>query len=202
MQVTALDSAIFRFKQANARDPSLVLVEGEQKPRELVRAERLEAWVLRLDPAPSDALRLAAHCQHLRRWEIPRTSFPKGRLGYLKWRKALAKFHAQAAGVILREVGVDEATVQAVRRINLKQGLATDPDTKTIEDALCLSFLEHEFDEFTRDHEAKKVLEILEKTWRKMSERGRRAALELELSPNARELLLCALAAPRQNADQ
>ena len=159
-----------------------------------MHAERLAAWVSRLDPTPSEALKLAGYCQHLRRWEIPRGSFPDGRVGYLRWRKQLSKFHAESASKILREVGVDEATVQAVRRINLKQGLASDADTKTIEDALCLAFIEHDLVEFIAEHDEAKVIEIVQKTWRKMSERGRNAALALEHAPSVRQLLEVALA--------
>lgn len=193
MQAAPVDRAIELFRQANARDPNRVLVDGELEPRQLVEAERTLAWVMRLDPQASDALRLAAHCQHLRRWEIPRNTFPQGRVGYLKWRKELSRFHARAASETLREAGVDEATIDAVRSINLKQGLLTSPDTQTIEDALCLTFLEHDFSEFASKHPETKVIEILRKTWHKMSSKAREAALALELGPEARALIERAL---------
>lgn len=189
-----MDRAIELFRRANALDPNRVLVDGELKPRQLVEAERTLTWVIRLDPAASEALRLAAHCQHLRRWEIPRHTFPAGRLGYLKWRKELSRFHARAASETLREAGVDEVTIEAVRRINLKQGLSVNPDSQTIEDALCLTFLEHDFGDFASKHPANKVIEILQKTWRKMSPKAREAALELDLGSKPRALIEQALA--------
>lgn len=165
-------------------------VAGVNRPRALVEAERLSAWVLRLDPNASVALRLAARCQHLERWTIPRESYPPGRVGYLTWRTELARFHARRAGEILSEVGCDQATIQAVQRINLKQNLKSNPDSQTMEDALCLVFLEHDFDAFLAKYpDRSKAVEILRKTWKKMSARGHEAALALPLSPQARELV-------------
>src|SRR5207249_10366915 len=129
--------AIARFDAANAQDP-----RGIQLPY----AQRLSAWVERLAPDASEALRLAARCQHLRRWEIPRESYPAGRVGYLKWREALKHFHAEEAGKILREVCYDDVTIERVRNLNLKK---KDPETSVLEDALCLLFLETQFDETT-----------------------------------------------------
>ncbi|HEU5076503.1 MAG TPA: DUF4202 domain-containing protein [Polyangiaceae bacterium] len=193
MQPSEVDAAIALFKRANAGDPNQILVDGRPEPKQLVQAERLLAWVLRLNPEASDALRLAAYAQHVRRWEVPRESYPSGRLGYLKWRKDLAKFHADLAAETLREAGVAPDTIAAVRRLNLKQGLTTNADTQTIEDALCLSFLEFELEEFARRHEPARVIDILRKTWRKMSPRAHRAALELQLPPHARRLVDAAL---------
>jgi len=193
MQASEVDSAIALFKRQNAGDPNQIVVDGCPQPRQLVQAERLFAWVLRLNPQASDALRLAAYAQHVRRWEIPRETFPSGRLGYLKWRKELAKFHADLAAETLHEAGVAPDTIAAVRRLNLKQGLTTNPDTQTIEDALCLAFLEFEFEEFAEKHRPEKVIDILRKTWRKMSAPAHAAALALALSPNARQLVETAL---------
>jgi hypothetical protein len=194
MQASTVKLAIERFKQANAEDPHQLLIDGVNRPRELVRAEQLAAWVFRLNPEPPVPVELAAFCQHLRRWEIPRAEFAAGRLGYLKWRKTLSKFHADTAASIMRDVGVDEDTISAVRRINLKQGLTTDANTTLMEDALCLSFLEHELTEFMNKHDSEKVILVLRKTWQKMSEAGQRAALDLDLPQHARQLVAAALA--------
>jgi hypothetical protein len=183
------ESAIAAFDQANAEDPTPEQVGGVARPRELVHAERLAAWVERLEPSPSEALRLAARCQHLQRWKIPRSSYPEGRVGYLQWRTQLARFHADRAAEILASAGYDRALIDQVRRINLKQGMRSDPDVQTMEDALCLSFVEHEFDAFAAKHDDQKLIEILRKTWKKMSPRGREAALALDVSPRLRELL-------------
>jgi hypothetical protein len=189
--------AIAAFDRENARDPSLEVVAGAARPRELVQAERLSAWVTRLAPDASEALRLAARCQHLRRWEIARSEYPQGRAGYLQWRTRLGRFHAEQSAKILTELGYDAETIAAVGRINAKVGLRSDPDVQTMEDALCLSFLEHELAAFCDKHPDDKLIEILQKSWKKMSERGRSAALALapELPSRARSLIERALSA-------
>ena len=163
---------------------------------ELVDSERLAAWVERLEPLASEALALASHCQHLCRWQLPRSDFPDGRIGYLTWRKALARLHADRAAEVLRGVGYDEALIAEVRAINLKQGLHTNADTQTMEDALCLAFLEFELEEFAGKHDAAKVIDIIQKTWGKMSERGHERALALapSLPSSAAALVTRALA--------
>jgi hypothetical protein len=188
--------AIAAFQGENAKDPTLVSDGAELRPKELVAAERLASWVERLAPQASEALVLASHCQHLCRWKIPRSDFPAGRIGYLTWRKALAKYHADQAAEILRAVGYGDDVLQAVRQINLKLGLHLDADVQTMEDALCLSFLEHELDAFAQEHPEAKVVDIIAKSWRKMSSRGREVALTLALSEHAGALVQQALREP------
>jgi hypothetical protein len=195
MSSDRLQRALAAFDAENARDPNLIAVGGVERPRELVDTERLAQWVEKLAPDASEPLRLAAHCQHLRRWEIPRSSYAEGRVGYLEWRKALARFHADEAAKILRTLGYDDATLDAVRRIQMKQDLRGNPDAQTMEDALCLSFLEHEIGEFAPKHSEPKLVDILQKTWKKMSESGRARALELELAPAVQRLVARALGA-------
>src|SRR3989442_6349451 len=105
------DRALFRFDQENAKDPILELAEGKQWPRELLYAHRLYGWVERLDANPSETLRLAARSQHICRWMIPRSTYERTRLGYLKWRNELKAFHARKAGEILREVGYPDEVI-------------------------------------------------------------------------------------------
>jgi hypothetical protein len=183
------------FAALNAEDPVREIESGLSRPRLLLQAERLSSWVARLDPHASEALRLAAHCQHLERWKIPRADFPEGRVGYLKWRTRLAQFHAGRAAEVLEKVGYDEALIARVDRIVRKQGITTDPDTQTMEDALCLVFLEHELDAFMRKYpDEDRAIDILRKTWGKMSARGHDAALALPLGDAAKALVGRALA--------
>ncbi len=171
-------------------------VHGVPRPRLLVQAERLAAWVVKLEPNASEALRLAAHCQHLERWKIARGEFPAGRAGYLQWRTRLGRFHAERAREVLASLGYDEATIHAVETIVTKQHLRSNPDSQTMEDALCLVFLEFELDDFLRKYpDEAKAVEILQKTWKKMSARGHEAALGLALSESGRALTARALAA-------
>jgi hypothetical protein len=118
------DDAIRRFDDENARDPN----QEDGQPRELLYAKRLTAWVLKLRPDAGEALRLAARCQHICRWQSPRENYPMTRPGYLKWRADLKKFHAEKSGAILREVGYDDATVRRVQDLNLKKNFPPTPN--------------------------------------------------------------------------
>lgn len=186
--------AIAQFNEINAQDPNRLLDGETERPRELLQAERLEAWVLKLEPEASEALRLAARCQHIKRWTVPRSDYPEGRVAYLKWRKDLSRLHADTGTEVLKGLGFEEEVIEAVRKINMKQELKTNPDSQTMEDALCLAFLEHEFSAFAAKHEDEKVIDIVQKTWRKMSEKGHEAALTLPLEGRDKELVGRALA--------
>ena len=183
------ERACSAFEAANSRDPRRIEDEGTRRPLQLVHAERVARWVERLADHPSEALRLAARCQHLERWTVPRDDFPEGREGYLKWRRALAKFHAARATEILQTVGYEADTIERVQRIVLKQGIKRDAEVQTMEDALCLTFLEHEAAEFAAKHDPAKVVAILEKTLVKMSDRGKEEAWRLELPAGVRAAL-------------
>ncbi|HEY3493300.1 MAG TPA: DUF4202 domain-containing protein [Polyangiaceae bacterium] len=186
--------ATAEFDRRNAEDPVTELVSGTPRPRLLLQAERLGAWVERLEPNPSEALRLAARCQHLERWKIPRSDYPDGRVGYLTWRTRLGRFHAEQAARVLRDAGYDDVTVKAVEHILTKQNLRSNHDSQTMEDALCLVFLEYELEAFLDKYpDEAKAVDILQKTWRKMSARGHEAALRLTLSERGKALVARAL---------
>lgn len=191
---TLLDDAYRAFDRENGKDPNSVTLNGVPRPKELVFAERLTGEVLALDPDASVPLRLAARCQHICRWEVPRDTQPPGRAGYLKWREGLKKHHAQKAGGILREVGCPGDIAGQVQSLNLKKNLGTDPDCQTLEDALCLVFLRHQFDDLIATTDDGKMVRIVQKTWAKMSGRGQMVALALDYSKAARDVLDRALA--------
>jgi hypothetical protein len=181
--------ALRRFDEANARDPRVAKHNGVEVPYELLYADWLTAWVLKLNPQASEELRLAARCQHLCRWEIPRESYPAGRAGYLRWRQDLQEFHARRSGEILREVGYDDAVIARVQALNLKRDLGRDADCQTLEDALCLVFLQHQLAELAAKTEPDKVVRAIRKSWDKMSARGREEALKLEYTADERRLV-------------
>ena len=183
------EAALRRFDGENARDPN----REDSQPRELLYAQRLTDRVLRLCPDASEELRLAARCQHLCRWEIPRTSYPMTRAGYLKWRADLKKFHAQKAGQILREVGYDEATILRVQELNLKKHFPADAESRVLEDALCLLFLEFQFADLAARTAEVKTINALQKSWQKMTDAARAEALKLEFGPREKALLQRAL---------
>jgi len=187
-------AALQRFDEENARDPNHEIVNGTPRPRELVYSEWLTGWVLRLSPNASEPLQLAARCQHLCRWMIPRNTFPLTKGGYLQWRHKLKQFHAERSAEILRAAGYPDDIVQRVHALNLKKDLATDHETQVLEDALCLVFLEHQLTDLANRSTEEKVVNALKKSWAKMSEAGRARALELNYAPREKDLLARALA--------
>jgi hypothetical protein len=185
-------AAMRRFDEENSQDPNSENVGGVPQPRELVYAQWLTGWVLKLCPDASEELRLAARCQHLRRWEIPRNHYPMDRAGYLKWRADLKKFHAEKAGEILREVGYPDNTVQRVQELNLKKNFPSDAECRVLEDALCLVFLEHQLADLASKTTEDKVITALQKSWKKMTPAAHAEALRLNYG--AREKVLIELA--------
>ena len=186
--------ALRRFDNDNSRDPNVVTADGVAQPYELLYAKWVAGWVLRLCPEPSEALLLAARCQHICRWMIPRKSHPMTRAGYLKWRADLKQFHAQKSADILRETGYAEDVVARVQELNLKKNLASDPECQVLEDALCLVTLQYQLTDLIGKTEPDKMVGILQKTWKKMSPAARTEALALQFSECETALLQRALA--------
>lgn len=183
------DRAIELIDAANSEDPNTETLDGQVLPKELAYGRRMSMWVDRLYPEASEALRIAARSQHIKRWTIARNTYPMDRKGYLRWRTDLKSYHADTAGSILAGVGYDEAFVASVKSLLRKEGLRENPDTQALEDVACLVFLENYFADFAAQHDDDKVVDIVRKTWAKMSTRGHEAALGLELSEKSRELV-------------
>jgi len=191
---SAYDRARRLIDAAHAADPTLT---PDGRPAELVYAERVEAWVVQLQPAAAPILRLAARCQHLERWLTPRATFPEGKVGYLTWRRSLYTKQAERARALLLAAGVSaEEAGEAATWIS-KTGLKTNPGTQALEDAAVLVFLENEIAGFAASHAdypREKFIEILQKTWRKLSPAAQQAALGLALPPAIADLVRAALA--------
>lgn len=184
-----LDKAFQLFDSYNMQDPHTLTWDGKEYPAEYFYALQLYNWVLKLDTQASQPLLLASRCQHLGRWKISRAQYPAGKAGYLRWRSDLAKFHAAEAEICLEEAGYTESEIQEVQHIQLKKDLKSDADVQTIENALCLVFLEFQLEDFIRKHDDEKLVRILQKSWKKMSEPGRNAALGLKYGAKARNLI-------------
>lgn len=194
--MSKFDLALSRIDQAHQEDPNTITTNNKTTPYELHYAQKMTTYLDRINPQAPDLLRLAIRAQHLRRWEIPRASYPATKLGYHAWRSELQRRQAALAEQICLESGYtskEAGRVGAlVRKADLKGG---DPDTQTLEDVACLVFLDDQFDKFERElGDEEKIVGILRKTWVKMSEVGRAEALKIELSERARELVQRALA--------
>lgn len=164
-------------------DPHSMFWEGVTYPREYFLALKLHQWVTKINPKASEALLLASRSQHIGRWEIPRDSYAPGREPYLKWRRDLAHYHAQKAGEILQDSGYNEEEISRVQEIILKKRLKLDSDVQTMENALCLVFLEFQYEAFHQQHDEEKVVNILRKSLLKMDKAGHDLALTLNYSP-------------------
>ena len=166
-------AAIDAFDTANAADPHRERdAAGIEQPRELLYARRMSEMLERFAPEASEIVRLAVRCQHIRRWEVPRDTYPRTPAGYKAWRTRLMGFHADTAAAILREAGYEAEAIARVRSLLLKERLKRDPETQLLEDVIGLVFLEHYLAGFVAGHpeyDEAKFADILRKTWLKMS---------------------------------
>lgn len=186
---------IAAFDKANAEDPHMETnAEGEAVPKELLYGQRMSTILHDFAPDASEALQLAARCQHIQRWTIPRDSYPMDRKGYLKWRTQLKIFHGEKAGSIMKAAGYDDKMIERVKFLLNKKKLRSDPETQTLEDVICLVFLKYYFSDFAKQHSEEKLVDIVAKTWNKMSEKGHAAALKLPFSEKEKGIIEKALA--------
>lgn len=194
MTMDRLTRAIAGIDAANSQDPNRVLVDGREVPAELAYGQRMSEMLARVYPEASELLRIAARAQHIRRWEVPRASFPMDRPGYLRWRRELGVKHAQWTAEILSRIGYGEAEIARAASLVRKENFRRDAEAQAVEDVASLVFLAHYAEEFAGKHEAEKVVSILVKTLGKMSDHAKSAALGLTLSPAVRGALEAAVA--------
>ena len=178
------------FDVANREDPRLEYdEESNPVPKELLYAWRMSSALAKFAPNASEALQLAARCQHIRRWTVPRDSYPMDRKGYLRWRTHLKKFHGEQATAIMQAEGYDPETITQVVDLLNKKNLKRDPEMQTLEDVICLVFLQHYFADFQKQHSIEKAGPVIVKTWKKMSDAGQTAAVLAAFSGREAELI-------------
>jgi|SRR5579864_6348478 len=186
--MSPFDAACAAIDRANAEDP---------QGRELNYSHRMVEWVRALAPSASEELLLAARAQHVRRWTVPRSTYAEGRNGYLHWREDLKKFHADTLGRIMKDAGYAAEAVAKSRNLLVRKNLSTDAEGQILEDAACLVFLQFEFGDFAGKTEPDQLVDILRKTWKKMSSAAHERALGLALPPEQRDLVQRALEKPQ-----
>ncbi|WP_242132414.1 DUF4202 domain-containing protein [Aestuariivivens marinum] len=182
MKPTRFESAMALIDKKNAEDINTYQVFGMSYPKELLYSQRMTRKLLQFEPNASKALQIAARAQHICRWKIPRGDYPMDRKGYLKWRETLKKMHAELTSNILKQVGYDKQYVDRISQLITKKLIKKNEESQTLEDTVCLVFLDYYFEEFAAKHDDDKVINILQKTWRKMSNKGQDAALQLNFS--------------------
>ena len=189
------EKAITTFDAYNLNDPHQEMVDGKLVSKEVLYAQRMSQRLHDFYPAAPEYLRLAAHCQHIGRWEIPRESYAMDKKGYLQWRNVLKAHHAKLAEQILVSCRYDQPTIDKVKFLLVKKGLHSNPDTQVLEDVICLVFIEYYLEDFAEKHEPQKVVDILQKTLKKMSPRAIEEAGKIPVSERIKLLLHEALKA-------
>ncbi|WP_445955661.1 DUF4202 domain-containing protein [Yeosuana sp.] len=194
MQPTKFETAIALIDKKNSEDVNVYKSNGLDFPKELLYSQRMSQKLLQFKPSASRALQIAARAQHICRWKIARDEYPMDRVGYLKWRETLKKMHADLTADILKEVGYDDEFIDRVCSLITKKLIKKNEESQILEDTVCLVFLDFYFEEFAEKHEDEKVIDILQKTWKKMSEEGHAEALKLKFSDKSLTLIKKALA--------
>jgi hypothetical protein len=185
-----LEKAFITFDAYNSNDPHLENLKGEDHPKELLYARRMTERLNKYKSDVAEYIQLAARCQHIGRWEIPRATYAMDKKGYLQWRNTLKVHHTKIAEQILSSSGYDAPTIEKVKSLLLKKELQTNADTQLLEDVICLVFIEHYLEDFANQHEEEKVEDILKKTLRKMTPRAIEEAAKIQISERIRALII------------
>ena len=193
MTASKFQKAIEWIDAENAQDPNIEIHESISFPKELLYSNRMYEKLMGFYPNASEAIQIAAKAQHICRWKIARESYPMDRVGYLKWREDLKKFHAKTTATILEKAGYNEDFIARVSFLIEKKLLKKDEETQLLEDVICLVFLEYYLAPFVEKHDTEKLKNIILKTWNKMSEKGHQAALQINYSPENLQLIKDAL---------
>ena len=188
--MSQLEDVFAAIDAANAQDPEREAGE----PAALLYGRRMSARLTAFAPQASEALQIAVRGQHIERWAIPRKDYPMDKPGYFRWRNALKDRHAQRLAEIMSAAGYDLDAAARVGQIVRKERVKQDPEAQTLEDVACLVFLEFYSEPFLTRYEEAKSIDIVQKTWRKMSDAGHAAALQLSLQPSVAAIVGRALA--------
>lgn len=192
--MSSLSRTFELIDQYNAQDPNYEnLKDGSSQPKELIYSHRMSQQLAEYEENPSEELQIAIRGQHIGRWKILRSDYPMDKAGYKRWRTDLAHFHGQVLGEIMAQNQYPLESIERVKNLVLKRALKRDPEAQALEDVACLVFLAFYFDAFAEKYEEEKIIDILQKTWNKMSEKGHELALKLNLSASALALINKAL---------
>ena len=188
-QERRLNATLAELDAANRQDPNREVFDGQEYPKELLYSRRMTEQLADFDPEASELLQLAARAQHICRWKIARSDYPAGRAGYKRWRSELGLYHGRVAGEIMDRQGYGQADIDRVQRMLSKRGLKRDPEVQTLENVICLVFMRYYLADFAEKHPEPKLIDIIQKTWRKMSPQGQEAALQLPLDDPLKALV-------------
>ena len=187
------ERALQAIDEANSQDPKQEPWQDRTQPAALLYGWRMSERLRQFAPDASEALQLAARAQHIERWRIPRDTYPMNRQGYHLWRRKLADYHAERAGQILQELDYPSATIERVQSLLKRLNRRTDPECQILEDVVCQVFIEYYLADFASAQPEDKLVNILRKTWAKMSPEGQQAALRLDAPPTVQAVMAKAL---------
>jgi hypothetical protein len=193
MKIAQFQKASESIDAKNSQDPNSEIYQSVSYPKELLYSNRMYERLMSFYPEASQEIQIASKAQHICRWEVARESYPMDRVGYLKWREDLKKFHAKTTAEILEKAGYSTEFIARVSFLIEKKLLKKDTETQLLEDIICLVFMEFYLDPFVQKHEREKIKNIILKTWNKMSEKGHREALKIKFNPENFELIKEAL---------
>lgn len=186
--------AILQLERALSEDPRRVNFQGQDGPRDLLFSQKVVRWIFQVNGDPNETLLLAAWGHTIRRWKLPRGQYPKTTSGYHQWRRAQSALSADETVAILTASGCDSETIRRVRALILKTNFPQDPDSRTLEDADCLAFLEIKLEGYLKEWEEEgKILRILKGTLEKMTPKARSLAMKISYSPEAARLIQASL---------
>lgn len=188
-----LNHVISLIDEANTDDPIQEIFEGQTFGKEALYSHRMLKELQRFDGDPSDVLTLACYAQHVCRWKVARSEYPTGLGGYLKWRTGLAAMHAEILAEAMQKAGYEEGEINRAKLVIQKKQLKNNPESQALEDVICLVFLNYYFAPFAAKYSDEKVIDIVQKTWGKMSEKGHAAALQIDFSDAEKALIEKAL---------
>jgi len=179
-QQSMYEKAVALIDAANNEDPNQETADGKDWPKELIYSYRMVEMLERFRPDADEAQKLAIRAQHIQRWKSAREDYSMDRIGYLQWRKDLYKFHANLAGDLLAQAGYGDDVIGRVKEAVAKKRIKENPDTQLLEDIADLVFIEHYMQAFVDKHpeyDEEKWIDIILKTWKKMSDSAQQFAL-------------------------
>ncbi|WP_319782242.1 DUF4202 domain-containing protein [Oceanisphaera sp. IT1-181] len=187
--VSRLKEVLALIDAENQQDPNQEVADGQVWPKEYLYGLRMSEQQAEFVPEASELLQIACRAQHIKRWSIARASYPMDRAGYRRWRTDLGAFHGDLTAELMAKVGYSDAEQAEIKDLLLKKQLKRNPEVQALEDVICLVFMRYYLADFATRHSEEKLIDIIQKTWAKMSAEGQAAALKLSLSPEVSALV-------------
>ncbi len=183
------NAAIELIDAIHNQDPSTVTFEGVEVKAELQYSQRMLSMLEKVQPKALLELKLAAQCQHMSRWSIPRATFSMDKKGYYQWRAAIMEYQLNITSTVLKQAEVNDESIEVIVDALKNKADKTNLNASIIEDTACLTFIKWYLVPFAGQFDVYKAKIILQKTANKMSDKGLALIPELELSKDVLKVL-------------